>query len=257
MSILWLVLVAAVFCGYFVLEGAVIGLGVLHPVLGRSPGERARTVTALGPLMLAGEVWLVALVGLLFGVYPQVEGDVLTGLHPIVVALLVAWLLRDAGVWFRRLSGGPRRQWACDALITAGSLGLALAWGLAFARYLTGAEGAAATRAGAVLGAVIAALLAVHAAALTARRLPRAAEAVRRLGRLGHPAVTAALVTLASLGTTGSFAPHLLDNTAPAATLAAMSWVILPIVPFVAGAQWWAWRLFLRPAPPSDVPAFF
>ncbi|WP_449061592.1 cytochrome d ubiquinol oxidase subunit II [Planomonospora algeriensis] len=106
MDILWSVLFAVLLIGYFALEGANIGLGMLLPVLGRTQEGRDRIVAAAAPFVLAGEVWLVAVAGVLFGVYPRLEGEVLFGLYPMVVCLLVSWIVRDAGLWFRRRTDG-------------------------------------------------------------------------------------------------------------------------------------------------------
>src|SRR5262249_14597536 len=82
---------AVLLLGYFALEGFDIGLGILLPVLGRSQEDRDRLVGAMAPFVLAGEVWLVALVGVLFGAFSTLEGEVLSGLYPLVVALLLTW----------------------------------------------------------------------------------------------------------------------------------------------------------------------
>ncbi|MFC7639863.1 cytochrome d ubiquinol oxidase subunit II [Streptosporangium lutulentum] len=107
MDILWFGVFALLLIGYFALEGFDIGLGMLLPVLGRTQKDRDRIVSAMAPFVLANEVWLVAVAGVLFGVFPSIEGDVLFGLYPLVVSLLVSWILRDAGLWFRRRLDGP------------------------------------------------------------------------------------------------------------------------------------------------------
>lgn len=107
MDILWLGVLALLLIGYFALEGFDIGLGMLLPVLGRTRRDRDRIVAAMAPFVLANEVWLVAAIGVLFGAFPSLEGRVLFGLYPVVVALLVSWILRDAGLWFRRRLDGP------------------------------------------------------------------------------------------------------------------------------------------------------
>lgn len=126
MDILWLGVLALLLIGYFALEGFDIGLGMLLPVLGRTRRDRDRIVAAMAPFVLANEVWLVAAVGVLFGAFPSLEGRVLSGLYPVVVALLVSWILRDAGLWFRRRLDGPAWRAGWDRVICAGSYGLAL-----------------------------------------------------------------------------------------------------------------------------------
>ena len=58
-------------------------------------------LTALGPFLLAGEVWLIAGRRRAAGRLPALERDLWFVAYPLVVALLVSWVLRDAGVWLR------------------------------------------------------------------------------------------------------------------------------------------------------------
>lgn len=129
MDIFWFLTFTVLLAGYFALEGFDIGLGVLLPVLGRTPAARDRLVGAMAPFVLANEVWLVALAGVLFGAFPVLEGRALSRMYPLVVALLLAWIVRDAGLWFRRRAGGAAWRLVWDGALWAGSAGLALAWG--------------------------------------------------------------------------------------------------------------------------------
>src|SRR5262249_4133 len=60
------VLLAILFCGYFVLAG--LDYGVALVAAGRSDLDR------IAPFFLGNEVWLVAAIGLLFGAFPTAEG---------------------------------------------------------------------------------------------------------------------------------------------------------------------------------------
>ena len=119
MELIWFAVFAVLLAGYFALEGFDLGVGLLLPVLGRTGEDRDRMVAAVAPFVLANEVWLVAVAGALVGAYPLLEGEVLFGLYPLVVGMLLAWVVRDAGLWFRRRIDGPawRRFW--DLMITA------------------------------------------------------------------------------------------------------------------------------------------
>ena len=46
--------------------------------------RRRAALTALGPFFLGNEVWLVAAVGILFGAFPTLEGELLAGYYPAV-----------------------------------------------------------------------------------------------------------------------------------------------------------------------------
>jgi cytochrome d ubiquinol oxidase subunit II len=256
MNVLWFATFAVLFAGYFAFEGANVGLGVLLPVLGRDEPARARLVSALGPFVLAGEVWLVAVGGVLFGAFPQLEADTLHALYPLVVTLLVGWVVRDAGLWFRRraAAGGWRRL--CDGFITGGSLIIAAAWGLVFGALAGGLDDGSVTAVGVLLAPVVVALLALHGAVVAARRLgsPTAAALTRRLGAAARMPVTALVAALPALVTLVVAGAHTLDHAAPDETLRMLSLFALPVLPIIAAAQWWAWRIFGRP---SAVESFF
>ena len=194
MSVLWIVLLTGAFTGWAVLDGANQGLGATLRRIGTTPGERRTVLTALGPFLLSGEVWLIAGVGVLLAGFATFEAELWFVAYPLVIALLVAWVLRDAGVWLRSRSpsSGWRTFWervvvvASVALPAAAGalLGAALTWlpGLPLtSRLLVPTLGAltavATTR---VLGAVFVAtrtsfVLHERALAVAVRALPRAA----------------------------------------------------------------------------------
>lgn len=194
MTALWFVLLTGAFVGWAVLDGANQGLGATLRTVGATPGERRTVLTALGPFLLSGEVWLIAGVGILLAGFAQLEADLWFVAYPLVIALLVSWVLRDAGVWLRsrRPSASWRTWWERVVVVAsvtlaaaAGALvGAALAWlpGLDLgSRILVPVLGAAtAVALTRVLGTVFVAtrttdVLHERALATAVRALPRAA----------------------------------------------------------------------------------
>ncbi|MFF5112102.1 cytochrome d ubiquinol oxidase subunit II [Streptosporangium sp. NPDC000509] len=256
MDILWLGVFALLLIGYFALEGFDIGLGMLLPVLGRTRRDRDEIVAAMAPFVLANEVWLVAVAGVLFGVFPSIEGDVLFGLYPLVVSLLVSWIVRDAGLWFRRRADGGAWRTTWGWAIVAGSYGLALSWGMALVAVAGGLTGSPISLPGLVGGLVVAALLAFHGWTFVSWRLPGQVTGARRTGWALLLSACAAAAPVAVL--LAVLAPWLLDRTAPAGTLSVLSVMILPFAPVMVGAQVWVWRTFGPGRAASDrVPSFF
>lgn len=113
--------------GYFLLAGADIGVGMLLPFLGR---DRRLTLAAIAPFFLGNEVWLVAAAGLLTALFPTLEADLFGRAWGALIVLVLAWILRDTGLWLRgrRTGRAWRRVW--DGAIVAGSWGVAASWGL-------------------------------------------------------------------------------------------------------------------------------
>jgi cytochrome d ubiquinol oxidase subunit II len=254
-DILWFGVFALLLIGYFALEGFDIGLGMLLPVLGRTQKDRDRIVAAMAPFILANEVWLVAVAGVLFGVFPSIEGDVLFGLYPLVVSLLISWILRDAGLWFRRRLDGRAWQAGWDWMICIGSYGLALSWGMALVALAGGLSGSSIGLLGLGGGLVIAAALAFHGWTFASWLLPGQVTGASRDGRalLASACVAAAPVTVLL----AAAAPWLLDHTAPTGTLSVLSVMILPFAPVMVGAQVWTWRTFGPRRAADRIPSFF
>ncbi|WP_214102997.1 cytochrome d ubiquinol oxidase subunit II [Acrocarpospora catenulata] len=244
MEIIWFGILAVLLAGYFALEGFDIGVGLLLPFT----GDRDKAVGAIGPFVLANEVWLVALGGVLLGAFPLLEGEVLSAHYGVVVALLLSWIVRDAGLWFRRRLDGPGWRAFWTGAITVGSLGLALSWGGVLAGIIGGPA-----LLGLAYGVVVAVAFAFHGWTFLAWRLPgdAVAQGARRGGAaLGVSAVVAMAPALVPLGV---LAGDVVDRAAPSATLSVLSLIVLPFVPVLAGAQVWVWRSFGKGA----VPTFF
>lgn len=255
MDILWFGVFALLLIGYFALEGFDIGLGMLLPVLGRTQKDRDRIVAAMAPFVLANEVWLVAVAGVLFGVFPSIEGDVLFGLYPLVVSLLVSWILRDAGLWFRRRLDGRAWQAGWDWMICIGSYGLALSWGMALVALAGGLSGPSIGLLGVGGGLVIAAVLAFHGWTFASWLLPGQVTGASRDGRA---LLTSACVAAAPVAVLlAAAAPWLLDHAAPTGTLSVLSVMILPFAPVMVGAQVWTWRTFGPRRAADRIPSFF
>ncbi|MEV8634503.1 cytochrome d ubiquinol oxidase subunit II [Streptosporangium sp. NPDC051023] len=255
MDILWLGVLALLLLGYFALEGFDIGLGMLLPILGRTQRDRDRIVSAMAPFVLANEVWLVAVAGVLFGAFPSLEGQVLFGLYPVVVALLLSWILRDAGLWFRRRLEGPVWRAAWDWMICAGSYGLALSWGMALAAIAGGLSGPPIGLDGLGFGVVVAAAFGFHGWTFASWLLPGQVTGASRDGRaLLVSACAAALPAAVPLAL---LSPWVLEHAAPAGTLGVLSLIIVPFTPVMVGAQVWTWRTFGRRRAADRMPSFF
>ena len=206
-------LLALFVVGYLVLAGSDIGLGMLMPHVARTPAERRRVVAALAPYFLASEVWLVATLGVMAGLFPVLEHRVVGDLWPVLVVLLAGWLTRDAGLWFRARVDDTRWRSACDTAIVAGSWILAVSWGLVLAGLVGGGLSA---NPATVLGATaVVALFALRGAAFGAERLvgpgdgegsdggesaDAAALATRGLARTALGAVVAAAAAAVAFG---------------------------------------------------------
>ncbi|WP_406004749.1 cytochrome d ubiquinol oxidase subunit II [Streptomyces sp. NBC_00637] len=247
----WLALLGLLLAGYFVLGGYDYGAQMLHPFLGgreereAEPGGRDAALEAIAPFFLGNEVWLVAFAGVLFGAFPHLEGTLLPGLYPLIVAIVAAVVLGNAAVQLRRRARGGRGRAVWDVLIVTGGAVPAVGWGLVVGLLLHGvprrADGSFHIGAGEVFapfvlacGAATVLLFAAHGAGFVAlRSAPGPAGRARRAGATliaasGAAAAVALVLTLSGAGAS-------MTNRAAAAAVAV-------VLAAAFGAAWW----FLR-----------
>jgi cytochrome d ubiquinol oxidase subunit II len=134
----WFLLIAALFTGYFVLEGFDFGVGALVRVLGRDERSRDAVVTTIGPVWDGNEVWLITAAGAMFAAFPMWYATLLSGFYLPMLAILLALIGRGVAFEFRGKRDEPwwRARW--DAVIAIGSLVPAFLWGLVFANIVRG-----------------------------------------------------------------------------------------------------------------------
>ncbi|MFE0171312.1 cytochrome d ubiquinol oxidase subunit II [Streptomyces sp. NPDC059002] len=250
---LWLALLGLLLAGYFVLGGYDYGVQMLHPYLGdpkdrkeaRTPGpeaDRNAALDAIAPFFLGNEVWLVAFTGVLFGAFPHLEGTLLSGLYPLIVAILVGLVLGNAAIQLRGRARGARGRRCWDALIVFGGALPALCWGLVIGLLLHGvprrSDGSFHIGFGDVFtpfvlacGVTTALLFAAHGAYFVALR--SAPELATRARRMGEQLLTgaAAVGTLALLLTLFG-AGASMTNRATSAVITAL------LAAALAGAHW-------------------
>ncbi|SNC64531.1 cytochrome bd-I ubiquinol oxidase subunit 2 apoprotein [Kytococcus aerolatus] len=144
LSIIWFVLIAVLWIGYFVLEGFDFGVGMLVPVLGRDAdpaiAERKRRVVlnTIGPHWDGNEVWLLTAGGATFAAFPHWYATLFSGFYLPLLLILVALILRGMAIEYRHKedSDSWRARW--DVAGVVGSFLPALLWGVAFTNIVVG-----------------------------------------------------------------------------------------------------------------------
>jgi cytochrome d ubiquinol oxidase subunit II len=71
LNILWFILVAVLFIGFFILEGFDYGAGMLLPFSGRDDRERRVIINTIGPVWDGNEVWVLTAGGAIFAAFPN------------------------------------------------------------------------------------------------------------------------------------------------------------------------------------------
>jgi len=137
-NILWFILVAVLFIGYFFLEGFDFGVGILMPFLGKDDHNRRMIINTIGPFWDANEVWLLTAGGAIFAAFPNWYATLFSGFYLALVLMLVALILRAVAFEFRSKHDDPKWRSTWDWMIFFGSFVPALLWGVALANLLRG-----------------------------------------------------------------------------------------------------------------------
>src|SRR3954452_14196310 len=114
----WFTALAALFVGFFVLEGFDFGVGMLMKPLGRvAMGDREQheraVLNTIGPVWDGNEVWLSTAGGAMFAAFPGMYATVFSGLYLPLLAILFGMILRVCAIeWRGKIDDSAWRSWA-------------------------------------------------------------------------------------------------------------------------------------------------
>jgi len=138
LNILWFILIAVLYIGFFVLEGFDFGVGILLPFLAKEDTQRRVVINAIGPHWDGNEVWLLTAGGATFAAFPQWYATLFSGFYLPLFLLLVALIIRGIAFEFRSKDEDIRWRKLWDGCIFGGSLAAALLLGVAFSNLMRG-----------------------------------------------------------------------------------------------------------------------
>lgn len=138
LTTVWIILIAVLWTGYFILEGFDFGVGILLPFVSKGEAERRAVLTTLGPVWDGNEVWLLVAGGATFAAFPEWYATLFSGFYLPLFLILVALIVRGVAFEYRSKKGDPtwRKRW--DIAIVVSSFIPALLWGVAFANIVRG-----------------------------------------------------------------------------------------------------------------------
>lgn len=245
LNIVWFVLWGVLWGVYFMLDGFVLGAGMLHRALGKTDEERRVIINTFGPVWDGNEVWLVTAGGATFAAFPTTYALMFSYLYTPLLLLLFGLIVRGVSFEFRSKEEGALWRGTWDWAIVVSSFVPALLFGVAFGNIFAGLpmdqEGYHGSLVyllnpyGVLSGLLFVLLFLQHGALYLA---------VKTEGSLSHSARRAArgiwipllLVAVGFLGFT-NFATKLYDNYLAAP--------VLFVVPLAAVAALLAQRIFL------------
>jgi len=135
LPLIWIVLIAVAIFMYVLLDGFVLGTGILFPF---APDDEARDtmMTSVAPIWDGNETWLVLGGGGLFAVFPLAYSIVLPALYLPFIFMLLALVFRGVAFEFRFKSGKNRHLW--DKAFTGGSVVATFFQGVILGTFVSG-----------------------------------------------------------------------------------------------------------------------
>jgi cytochrome bd ubiquinol oxidase subunit II len=138
LQITWFALWGLLWAIYFMLDGFVLGTGMLHNFLAKNEKEKQAMVTIVGPVWNGNEVWLITAGGATFAAFPTTYALMFSYLYTALLLLLFALIIRGVSLEFRGkvANSGWKRLW--DTGILLGGFLPALLLGVAFGNIFKG-----------------------------------------------------------------------------------------------------------------------
>jgi cytochrome d ubiquinol oxidase subunit II len=138
LQILWFILIAVLWIGFFFLEGFDFGVGMLLPFLGKKDEERRAIINSIGSVWDGNEVWLLTAGGATFAAFPYWYASMFSGFYLALFLLLIGLIIRGVSFEYRSKDAAPAWRNRFDWMIAIGSFLPALLLGTAFANLARG-----------------------------------------------------------------------------------------------------------------------
>jgi len=122
LRIIWWAILVFLVCGFTVMDGFDLGVGMLLPFLGKSDDERRVMLNTVGATWEGNQTWLITLGGISFGAWSLVYATVFSGLYTGMLVLLFGLFLRPVGFDYRSKLPDPRWRSSWDWALFAGGL---------------------------------------------------------------------------------------------------------------------------------------
>lgn len=132
LQVTWFVLWGVLWSVYFMLDGFVLGMGMLYPFMARDEKEKRTMIATVGPVWDGNEVWLITAGGATFAAFPTTYALMFSYLYTALLLLLFSLIIRGVSIEFRGKveKQGWKRFW--DVGIFVGGMLPAVLFGIAF-----------------------------------------------------------------------------------------------------------------------------
>lgn len=121
LQILWFVLIAVLFAGFFFLEGFDFGIGMSLKGVAKNDEEEDALIESIGPHWDGNEVWLITAGGAMFAAMPYWYASLFSGFYLILFIILLGLIFRGVSFEFREQmeTSKYRRLWTTIAAVSS------------------------------------------------------------------------------------------------------------------------------------------
>lgn len=134
----WFILVAVLWVGYLALEGFDFGVGMLMPIVGKTPKGKRVLLNTIGPVWDGNEVWLLTAGGATFAAFPEWYATLFSGFYLPLFLILLALITRAVAIEYRSKINDQNWRDRWDLAIIISSWIPSILWGVAFANIVMG-----------------------------------------------------------------------------------------------------------------------
>ena len=138
LQVVWFIIIAFFWTGFFILEGFDLGVGSLHMLVGKTDLERRVAINSIGPFWDGNEVWLIVAGAGTFAAFPLWYASMFSSLYLAVMLIILALIIRGVSFEYRGKVNSPRWRATWSWTLTIGSLALPLLFGIALGDLLHG-----------------------------------------------------------------------------------------------------------------------
>lgn len=104
LQIIWFVLIAVLFIGFFFFDGFDYGVGMAVKTLANNDRQRTQLIQTIGPVWDGNEVWLITAGGAMFASFPYWYASLFSGYYLVLLVILVGLIIRGVSFEFRAKS---------------------------------------------------------------------------------------------------------------------------------------------------------
>lgn len=137
LEFIWFTVFVVLMCGYAILDGFDLGVGMLH-MFSKKDVERRLMLNSIGPVWDGNEVWLITAGGALFAGFPGIYATLCSAFYGPIMLFLSGIIFRAVAIEFRSKQPMSWWRWMWDILFSLASLIISLGLGLVMGNLVRG-----------------------------------------------------------------------------------------------------------------------